>query len=133
MSDDYVLDASALVMALVGKTDAADRLRQRLPSMRGHAPHLIDAELGNVLRRHELGGRISSDEAQSALIAGGALIEYRYPHHGSLAQLAWSWRANLTFYDALYTALAVRLGIPLITADARLSRAPALDCRIELV
>lgn len=133
MTDDYVLDASALALALIGKSDSARTLRQRLPAIRRHAPHLIDAEVGNVLRRHEMSGRISTDEAQAALVAGGALVEYRYPHTGSLAQLAWKLRANVSFYDALYVALAVRLGVPLITADARLSKTPALECRIEVV
>lgn len=133
MSDDYVLDASALVLALIGKTGAADALRQRLPKMRRHAPHLIDAEVGNVLRRHEQRGLITSEEARDALRAGGGLIEYCYPHAGSLAELAWTSRANLSFYDALYAALAVRLGVALITADARLGKAPSLACRIEVV
>ena len=52
---------------------------------------------------------------------------------GSLAAAAWRLRANLSFYDAMYVALAQALAIPLITADARLSRAPALPCVIELV
>ena len=133
MTVDYVIDASALVLALTGKTPAADALRQRLPGTRRHAPHLIDAEVGNVLRRHEHSGRISTEEAQAALRAGSALIEYRYPHTRSLAELAWAWRANVTFYDGLYAALAARLGVPLMTADARLGRAPALGCQIELV
>lgn len=133
MSQDHVLDASALVLALVGKSDEADVLRRRLPTMRRHAPHLIDAELGNVLQRHEQSGRISAEEARSALDAGRVLIEHRYPHTGPLAQLAWSKRANLSFYDAFYVALAVRLGVPLLTADARLSRAPDLGCHVELV
>ena len=130
---DCVIDASALVMALVGKTDAADRLRERLPGLRLHAPHLIDAEVGNVLRRHELSGRISDTEATAALQAGTALIEHRYPHSGPLADLAWGLRANVSFYDALYVALATRLGIALITADARLARAPGVDCDVEIV
>lgn len=133
MSDDYVLDASALVLALVGKTAASDALRQRLPGMRRHAPHLIDAEVGNVLRRHEQSGRITPEGARAALRAGSALIEHRYPHTGSLTELAWTWRANVSFYDALYAALAAQLGVPLITADGRLSRAPTLDCEIELI
>ncbi|HET8971283.1 MAG TPA: type II toxin-antitoxin system VapC family toxin [Candidatus Nanopelagicales bacterium] len=133
MSDDYVLDAAALVLALIGKDDAADGLRQRLRTMRRHAPHLIDAEVGNVLRRHEQRGHISTDEARSALDAGGVLIEHRYPHAGPLAELAWTWRANVSFYDALYVALAVRLDVPLVTADARLSRAPGLPCQVEVV
>lgn len=128
-----MLDASALVLALVGKTSAADALRQRLPTMRRHAPHLIDAELGNVLRRHKHSGRISAQEALSALRASTVLIEHRYPHAGPLAELAWRWQANISFYDALYVALAVLLDVPLITADARLSRTPTLDCQIDLV
>lgn len=133
MNNDYVFDASALVLALSGKTEAARSLRGRLPKMRRHAPHLIDAEVGNVLRRHERAERINSEEAHAALRAARVLIEHRYPHAGPLAELAWTLRGNLSFYDALYVALAVRLGIPLVTADARLVRAPDLPCKIELV
>lgn len=133
MSQDCVLDASALVFALIGKTDSADALRQRLPMMGRHAPHLIDAEVGNVLRRHEQRGLVSTEEARSALDVGHVLIEHRYPHTGPLAQLAWRWRANVSFYDALYVALAVQLGVPLVTADSRLSRTPDLACQVEVV
>ncbi|MFP5347230.1 MAG: type II toxin-antitoxin system VapC family toxin [Actinomycetes bacterium] len=133
MRSDYVLDASALVLALVGKTDTSDALRERLRRMRGHAPHLIDAEVGNVLRRHELAGRISGSEAEAAMGASQVIIEHRYPHTGPLAALAWTWRANLSFYDALYVALAVRLGVPLVTADARMAGAPGLPCEFEVV
>jgi predicted nucleic acid-binding protein len=133
VSDDYVLDASALVFALIGKTDAADALRGRLQTVRRHAPHLIDAEVGNVLRRHERDGRISAQEASAALGASRTLIEHRYPHAGPLAELAWTWRANVSFYDALYVALAVRLGVPLMTADLKLAKAPNLPCTFEIV
>jgi predicted nucleic acid-binding protein len=34
--------------------------------------------------------------------------------------------SNLTPYDALYVALAERLGATLLTADARVARAPNL-------
>lgn len=130
---DYVIDASALVLALGGKTRAADQLRERLPSMRRHAPHLIDAEVGNVLRRHERAGLLSSAEALAALRAIRALVDHRYPHGGALAEYAWGLRPNLTFYDALYVALAALLDVPLLTGDARLSRAPHLPCQAELV
>ncbi len=130
---DYVIDASALVLALGGKTRAADKLRERLPSMRRHAPHLIDAEVGNVLRRHEHAGLLSSSEALAALRSIRSLVDHRYPHWGGLAEHAWTLRPNLTFYDALYVALAARLNVPLLTGDARLSRAPHLPCQAELV
>lgn len=131
--NDCVLDASALVLALSGKTDAASVLRARLLKIRRHAPHLIDAEVGNVLRRHERAHRLSADEALHALRAARALVDHRYPHVGPLGELAWTWRHNVSFYDALYVALAVLLNLPLITADVRLSRAPGLPCTIELV
>ncbi|MEO7126761.1 MAG: type II toxin-antitoxin system VapC family toxin [Nakamurella sp.] len=75
----------------------------------------------------------ASQEARSALDAGRVLIEHRYPHAGPLAELEWTWRVNISFYDALYVARAVRLGVPLITADSRLSSAPDLACQVEVV
>jgi predicted nucleic acid-binding protein len=131
--NDYVIDASALVLALAGKTKSASTLRGRLSEMRRHAPHLIDAEVGNVLRRQEQAGRISTEEADAAIDAAGLLVDHRYPHVGALARRAWELRRNFSFYDALYVALASYLGIPLLAADTRLSRAPGLPCRVELV
>ena len=128
---DYVVDASALVLAMTGKTDDARALRARLPAMRRHAPHLVDAEVGNVLRRHARAGLISTAEAEVALRSLRALVQHRYPHPGPLAELAWRYRESLSFYDALYVALAVRLGVPLLSADVRLSNAG--HCPVELV
>jgi predicted nucleic acid-binding protein len=131
---DYVVDASALVLALTGKTRAAEALRDRVARVsHRHAPHLVDAEVGNVLRRHELHGRISPAEAHAALQAARVLVDHRYRHTGPLADLAWTLRASLTFYDALYAALAAHLGLSLMTADHRLSRASGLPCAVELV
>jgi predicted nucleic acid-binding protein len=130
---DRVLDASALVLALGGKTEDASALRLRLRGISGHAPHLVDAEVGNVLRRHERDGLLSAGEARQARRAAVVLVRHRYPHAGRLGELAWTWRHNLSFYDALYVALATVLRVPLMTADARLSGAPDLPCTIELV
>ncbi len=55
------------------------------------------------------------------------------PARWPLAERAWTLRHNLSFYDALYVALADRLDVPLLTGDARLARAPGLPCEIELV
>ncbi len=130
---DCVLDASALVLASSGKTDAASALRRRLAGVRTHAPHLIDAEVGNVLRRHERGALLHHDEALLAMRAAQVLVDHRYTHVGPLAEMAWMWRHNLSFYDALYVALAALLDLPLITGDVRLSRAPDLACAVELI
>ena len=72
-------------------------------------------------------------QAHTALRAAHDVIDFRYPHIGSLADLAWTWRDNLSFYDALYVALALRLDVPLVTADGRLSRARGSPCSIELI
>lgn len=130
---DCVLDASALVLAVGGKSGLAAALRTRLTGVRRHAPHLIDAEVGNVLRRHEREGRLSADEAATGLRVAAVLVDHRYPHVGPLGRLAWNWRHNLSFYDALYVALAVSLDLPLVTADGRLRGVPNLPCTVELV
>ncbi len=49
-----------------------------------------------------------------------------------LAEAAWELRSAVTFYDALYVVLAATLDVPLLTADARLARAPGLPCQVEL-
>ena len=130
---DCVLDASALVLAVGGESGAAGTLRRRIGGLRRHAPHLIDAEVGNVLRRQEREGRLSAAEAVQARRSAGVLVDHRYPHSGALGELAWSWRRNLSYYDALYVALAVVLAVPLLTADARLARVPNVPCRVEIV
>lgn len=130
---ERVIDASVLAYALIGKTSEAGSLRATLRATDCHAPHLIDAELGNVLRRRTRAGDVTPTQAHTALRAARDVIDCRHPHVGALADLAWSWRDNLSFYDALYVALAVRLGVPLLTSDHRLSRAPHRPCAIELV
>lgn len=103
---ERVIDASALAFALTGKTDSAAELRRRLRDTQCHAPHLLDAELGNVLRKLTQASVITPDQALTALHAARGVIHYRYPHAGALAELAWGWRDTLTFYDGLYVALA---------------------------
>lgn len=131
--NDRVIDASVLAHALIGKSRDAAGLREVLARSDCHAPHLIDAELGSVLRRRTRAADITSKQAEVALGAARDVIDYRYPHVGRLAALAWTWRDNLSFYDALYVALAVSLDIPLMTGDHRLSKAPGLPCAVELV
>lgn len=130
---DRVLDASVLAHALIGKSSGAAVLRATLRTTGCHAPHLIDAELGNVLRKRVRAGDVTATQAATALRAAPDVVDYRYPHVGAVADLAWGLRDNLSFYDALYVALAARLGVPLLTGDHRLSRAPDLPCSVELI
>jgi predicted nucleic acid-binding protein len=56
----------------------------------------------------------------------------RFPSRGLWIR-AWDLRPNFSAYDALYVALAEQLEVPLLTADARLARAPGLRCSVELI
>jgi predicted nucleic acid-binding protein len=128
-----VIDASAMVIALLGRSGRAAALRGRLGSELCHAPHLIDAEVGNVLRRHVLRGDLAGSDAEALLHLCGPLIDHRHQMTGALAGAAWALRENMTFYDGLYAALAAALAVPLLTADARLAKAPGLACTVEQV
>lgn len=128
-----VLDASALAFVLLGRSERAGAFRQRVKVETCHAPHLIDAEVGNVLRRQVLRNRLPASEAETLLAAGEALVDIRYEMTGLLARAAWRLRDNLSFYDGLYVALATALSLPLATADERLARIPHLGCTIEQV
>jgi predicted nucleic acid-binding protein len=134
MSDDEVVtDASTLVCALTRHTETADGLRRRLAAAHCHAPHVVDAEVGHAFRRKERRGELDSDEARIALRKLPGLVDDRYPHTGLIAELAWLQRDNLTYYDALYVAVAAALRVPLLTLDARLAKAPNLPCEVELL
>lgn len=89
--------------------------------------------MGHVLRLGERAGEISEQTARTALRALPEMIDYRYPHTGRLAALAWELRHTITFYDGLYVALAAVLDVPLLTGDVRLSKAPGLSCAVILV
>lgn len=127
-----VVDASALVVAALG-TGSAAGVRHRLATEECHAPHLVDAELGSVLRRMVLRGVLPAAHGLTALRASARMITHRHEQWGRLGELAWMLRDNFTFYDALYVALADVLSAPLLTADHRLAGAPRLPCAIELV
>ncbi|MGB6164687.1 MAG: type II toxin-antitoxin system VapC family toxin [Pseudonocardiaceae bacterium] len=105
---EYVVDAAAAVSAL-GRKDAIGIAAHKLiAEATCHAPHLLDAEVGHVLRRGERAGEISEQTTRTALHALPEMIDHRYPHTGRLAARAWDLRHTITFYNALYVALAAR-------------------------
>jgi predicted nucleic acid-binding protein len=128
-----VVDASVLVEYLAGG-EHAQQARRRILEDPGRvwAPHLIDAEIGHVLRRGTLAGELSGAVASAALTAL-ANVPLRRARHRDLLDRAWSLRANVSFYDGLYVALAERLDLPLLTLDARLARAPGLRVDVEVI
>ena len=128
-----VLDASTVVELLLN-TDRGRTVAERIsdPSVGLHAPHLLDVEVAQVLRRLHQAGDIDLRSAGDAIELLQQLDLERHPHD-SLLNRAWALRKNVTIYDAVYIALAEALKAPLLTCDNRLARAPAIGCRIELI
>jgi predicted nucleic acid-binding protein len=50
-----------------------------------------------------------------------------------LAHRVWSFRHQLTAYDAAYVAVAENLGHVLCTTDRRLASVPGLRCQVEVL
>jgi len=118
-----VVDASAVVASVTDRGAIGHQIRDLVRGQRRRAPHLVDAEVGNVLRLLVLRGELSAAAADQARGLAHRLVHIRHAHHGALASRAWALRHNVTFYDALYVALAESLDCPLITLDGRLARA----------
>ncbi|MGA7077076.1 MAG: type II toxin-antitoxin system VapC family toxin [Terriglobales bacterium] len=127
-----VLDASAAIDWLL-QTAAGQRIEQRIYSRHEslHAPHLLDLEVGQVLRRLVREGTVSAQRAEQAIEDLLDLRIIRYPHFVLLPRI-WQLRHNLSAYDAAYVALAENLGARLLTRDARLASASGLSAPIEL-
>jgi predicted nucleic acid-binding protein len=130
---ETVVDSSALIFALTSRSAAATTVARGLTESHCHAPHLIDAECGSALRKLVRRGEVTDGQGYSALVSAASMIDVRYPHDRSLSDFAWQLRNRLSFYDAIYVALAIRLNVPLTTCDRRLANAPGLPCRVELV
>lgn len=128
-----VVDASAVIEVLL-RTPTATAVEQRLfdPAQTLHAPHLIDVEVAQVLRRYAASGEADPDRCRTALADLADLPLTRYPHDILLPRV-WELRDNLTAYDAVYVALAEALDAPLLTRDQRLANAPGHRARIEVV
>jgi predicted nucleic acid-binding protein len=127
-----VLDASAAIDWLL-QTSAGRRIEQRIYSQNEslHAPHLLDLEVTQVLRRLVREGVISVHRADQAIEDLLDLRMTRYPHLVLLPRI-WQLRHNLSAYDAAYIALAEKLGARLVTRDGQLASAPGHAVPIEL-
>jgi predicted nucleic acid-binding protein len=126
-----VVDTSAVLAALAAP-DADPKLIARLADDGDlHAPHLIDTEVLDALRRMTIGGAIGEDRAADVRRDFADLALVRYPHE-PLSERVWELRHNLTAYDATFVALAEALGVPLVTCDARLASAPGHAASVEL-
>jgi predicted nucleic acid-binding protein len=117
-----VVDASALLEFLL-QTPLGQQVEARL--FRGeeelHAPHLLDVEVTQGLRRLVRTGEVLSGRADQA-IADLADLDLHRHAHVDLVGRAWKLRDNISAYDAMYVALAEALAAPMVTCDGPLAK-----------
>lgn len=127
-----VLDASAAVDWLL-QTPAGQRIESRIYSGNEtlHAPHLLDLEVAQVLRR--LAGQevVPAQRAEQAVSDLLDLRINRYAHFVFLPRI-WQLRHNFSVYDAAYIVLAEALGAVLVTRDRRLASSAGHRATVEL-
>jgi len=128
-----VVDASAVLEVLL-RTPLAPAVERRLfdPHQSLHAPHLVDLEVTQVLRRYWVAGVLTEQRAREALADFRDLPVTRYPHQPFLERV-WELRHNLSAYDAVYVALAEVLSATLVSCDHALASAPGHRARLDLI
>lgn len=122
-SQVFILDASVAVKWYVKEEmrDSALRLRDHFVSglIDLEAPNLILCELGNALRYHP--GSRTSDCAEAVRhLRNMGLILHELDDDLIDQTAALAYKENITFYDAVYLALAKIMETKLVTADAGL-------------
>jgi predicted nucleic acid-binding protein len=128
-----ILDASAVVDLLVEPAPQTRELRARIRTASlVYAPHLMDAEVTNALRRQVLRGRVDQLTARRAIRRLAVMRVKLWPHQPLLGR-AFALRDQLTAYDAIYVAMAEATGATLLTRDARLARVSGHRARVEVV
>lgn len=123
-----MVDASVLVGLLVGDLEPRAVGDEELV-----APHLVDSEVTQVLRRLAHQGYLTDDEATAAMDGFVRLSLTRFPADWLRGRM-WALRHNLSAYDATYVALTEMLSATsLLTMDARLAAAPGIQCVVDVL
>ena len=128
-----VVDASALLEFLL-QTSIGVRVEARLfrDGDELHAPHLVDVEVVQGLRRLVRIGEVSSGRADEAIVDLVDLDLHRHPHVDLLGRV-WKLRDNVSAYDAMYVALAEAIEATIVTCDRPLAQAPRRRIHIEVI
>jgi predicted nucleic acid-binding protein len=129
VSSGFVCDSSAVAALLIDSGPDGQWVTHTIDSGTISAPTFVAYETANVIRRHELSGQISPDQAAQAHADLLDLTIELWPYD-ILAARAWELRHSLSIYDAAYVALAETTDLTLVTLDKRLAKAPGTRCQI---
>lgn len=121
---DFVVDASVAVKWYVEEEGSAKAVRLLEDTCALHAPDFMRIEVENVLLSKMRRGEMSIAEAEDIRLAIRR-VPIRWDSSPEMLDDAFRWAVLLhrTIYDSIYVSLAVRLGIPLVTADEKLRHA----------
>jgi predicted nucleic acid-binding protein len=124
-----VVDASVFIDVITKPATSENLIAILAHEKEFAAPHIVDLEVMNGLRKHVSGKRMSKIQAKAALSVFLDLKVLRHPTW-ELNGAIWQMHANVTPYDAAYVQLALTLNIPFLTRDGKLtsavSRLPSL-------
>ena len=127
----FVIDASAAVEYLL-RSPVGLTLGDTLKEAHIDAPEILDAEVMSTFRRHVSAQLLAPVQAER-LLDNLAVWPINRISHRILTRSAWQYRHNVSAYDAMYVATAAAFNAPLLTADAKLTRAPNLGIAIHYV
>lgn len=128
-----VVDASVVVDLLLGPggvvgDELAERFRRREVIC---APHLLDVDVAQTLRRYSLGGKLPDSQANELMSNLRDLPINRYSDTVLLPR-AFELRMHSSVYDGIYLALAEALDRPLLTTDPSLALVEGCRARVEV-
>lgn len=122
MSAVLVLDASAALEAVLGRSGASRVLDLIEGAGTVRAPNLYAAEVGNALWKHVQAGDLALRRAQNALEAALDVVDEMIPSEDIVHEaLATAEAFGHPVYDALYLVAARRSGATVCTRDRRLA------------
>ena len=123
-----VVDAGVVVELVAGGLDPELLGEEELA-----APHLLDSEVTDALRRLVRQRSLTEDQGDAALEGFLRFTLTRYPADW-LRPRMWELRHNVSAYDATYLALTEQTGATaLLTTDARLANAPGIRCDVQVL
>ena len=128
-----VLDASVVIDLLLDREPYSHEIEAfiRRADLLA-APHLLDVEVAQVLRRFLLRGELGSQRARQALHDLVDCPIQRYAHYPLIAR-AFQLAHNLTIYDAAYVVLTEALDATLLTRDSAMEQTPGTDIKVQLI
>jgi predicted nucleic acid-binding protein len=120
----FVVDANVAIKWYLPEVHDAPARRLLTGAHELLAPDLIYSEVGNILWKRFRAGEMTEEEVEAVMHSFGALplaITPSWPL--VLPAMTIACQTDRSVYDSLYLALAIREGVPMVTADEKFTNA----------